>query len=305
MKFQRRQVLKAAGGAAVAYGTPLFSLGDDPSRDRRALVIVGPSNHPPGTHEVKAGGRLMADCVNRLGLDGLSAEVSVGWPEDRSSIENAATLVFIGDKFPAEAVKNRQQAMADVVGAMSRDCGIVCIHYATGLEEQHVAPYHAKGEQHPLLTWMGGYFATRCKHHKSIARLMKATIEPTAVEHPILRGWQEFKFDDEPYINNYLGPDGLAENVTPLATSMLPPNDPTEQITAWSVERKDGGRGVGIVMPHYYRNWLVDDLRTFVTNAIVWSAGFNVPEEGCRTPKPELAKYEPDAIEPRRKAGGY
>ena len=40
----------------------------------------------------------------------------------------------------------------------------------------------------------------------------------------LARGWQEFTLKDEPYINNYFGPDGNqpAPNVTIFATSMLP-----------------------------------------------------------------------------------
>ena len=39
------------------------------------------------------------------------------------------------------------------------------------------------------------------------------------------QGWREFTLKDEPYINNYFGPDGNkpAANVTVLATAMLPP----------------------------------------------------------------------------------
>lgn len=32
----------------------------------RVLIVVGPSNHPPGTHEVAAGGRLMQHCLQNM-----------------------------------------------------------------------------------------------------------------------------------------------------------------------------------------------------------------------------------------------
>jgi len=60
--------------------------------------------------------------------------------------------------------------------------------------------------------------------------------------------------DDEPYYNNYFGVHGMAPNVTALATSMLPPEAPKEEVVAWAIQRADGGRGMGIVMPHFYKN---------------------------------------------------
>jgi hypothetical protein len=59
---------------------------------------------------------------------------------------------------------------------MARGCGIVCVHYATGLLGEDVS---AEGD-HPLLQWLGGYFANRsCPHHESFARIFPAaTITP-------------------------------------------------------------------------------------------------------------------------------
>ena len=51
----------------------------------------------------------------------------------------AATIVFIGDIFPPERLPDRDAIMADLSAAMDRGCGIVCVHYATGLRGEHVA----------------------------------------------------------------------------------------------------------------------------------------------------------------------
>ena len=49
----------------------------------RVLIVVGPSNHAPGTHEVAAGGRLIEHCLeNAVNLDGIDAEVIYEWPEE-------------------------------------------------------------------------------------------------------------------------------------------------------------------------------------------------------------------------------
>ena len=289
MLHTRREVIGTTL-ATLAFGAA--ARGDDAAT--RILIIVGPTNHPPGTHEVAAGGRLLKHCLEHVeGLPGVKAEVVTAWPAETP--KGVASVVFIGDLFPGETLPQRDRAMADLAAMMAAGCGIVCVHYATGLEAKHVA---ADGD-HPLLHWMGGYFATRCDHHKSVAKVfLKAKVEPVAGEHPVLRGWKAFEFHDEPYIQNWFGKDGPAKNVTALATAMLPPEKPAKETVAWAVDRKDGGRGVGVVMPHFYRNWKLDDVRTLVLNAIVWTAQRDVPAKGVQTTLPELEKFEPASVEP-------
>ena len=84
-----------------------------------------------------------------------------------------------------------------------------------------------------------------------------------------------------------------------LVYAMLPADNPKKETVAWGVERPDGGRGVGIVVPHYYRNWRIDDLRTLILNCIAWSAKREIPQEGVKSPLPDLAMFEPDSVEPR------
>lgn len=264
----------------------------------RVLIVVGPSRHPPGTHEVAAGGRLLKYCVESMAnVPGVKADVVYAWP-GKALRDAASTVVFIGDAFPPNRFPDVKRNLADLNEMMKRGCGIVCVHYATGLWGQDVTADGA----HPLLGWLGGYFGNNtCLHHPGIARVYPAaTITPAAAQHPISRGWKEFTLHDEPYINSYFGRDGnrLASNVTALATSMLPPEAPQREIVAWCVARGDGGRGFGIVMPHFYRNWANDDLRCFILNGIVWSAKLEVPVEGVQTRLPDLKDFKPALVEP-------
>lgn len=259
----------------------------------QVLVLVGPSNHPPGTHEVKAGGQLLGHCLAAMNF---KADVRSDWPT--SGTEQYAAVVFIGDLFPPEVLPQRDAIMRDLAAMTKRGCGIVALHYATGLEAKHVAD---DGE-HPLLHWTGGYFATRCKHHQSVARVFKeATIEPAAADHPLARGWKTFTLHDEPYIKNYFGKDGPAKNVRMIATANLPPEKPQPEPVAWATERADGGRGAAVVMPHFYRNWQNDDLRTLILNCIVWAAKSEVPQDGVKVSLPDLATFKPVAVEPPAK----
>jgi type 1 glutamine amidotransferase len=262
------------------------------------VIVVGPSKHPAGTHEVAAGARLIQHCLEKAeNLKDVTATVVYEWPRDKAIRDRASTIVFIGDTFPANRFPNPKQNLADLTEMMDRGCGIVCIHYATGLLGEDVT----KTGDHPLLGWMGGYFANRsCPHHESIAKIFpKATITPASPNHPTSRGWKEFTLKDEPYINNYFGGEGnkLGKNVTPLATSMLPPESPKNETVAWCIERKDTGRGFGIVMPHFYKNWSNEDLRRFILNGIIWTAKIDVPTEGVKTTLPKLETFQPESVE--------
>lgn len=265
------------------------------------LIVVGPTDHPPGTHEVAAGGRLMKHCLEHLtNVPGLSVDLTHEWPKDNKILEDAATVVFIGDTFPPMRLPDSSAILKKLATMMQRGCGMVCVHYATGLNAGDVA---ANGE-HPLLHWTGGYFATRCTHHQSIAKIYPtATITPASPQHPIWRGCREFTLNDEPYINLYFGPDGnrLGPHVTSLATSMLPPEAPKKETVSWCVDRPDGGRGFAIVMPHFYRNWKLDDLRRYILNGIVWTAKREVPAGGVQSPAPDLTMFSPAALEPVKK----
>ena len=268
-------------------------------RETRILIVVGPSTHPPGSHEVAAGGRLMKHCLeNMANVPGVKADVFNEWPKDNAALDAASTVVFIGDNFPPMRLPDSAAIMTKLGAMMQRGCGIVCMHYATGLKAEDVA---ADGE-HPLLHWMGGYFATRCVHHQSIAKIYpEATITPATPQHPVWRGCKEFTLNDEPYINNYFGKDGNkpAPNVTVLATSMLPPEAPKLETVSWCIERPDTGRGFAIVMPHFYRNWKIEDLRRYILNGIVWTAKLDVPADGVKTTLPDLATFQPESVEPK------
>lgn len=235
---------------------------------------------------------------NMGNVPGVKAELLNEWPKEQSILTNASTIVFIGDTFPPQRMSDSATILSDLAEMMNRGVGLACVHYATGLRAQDVGPDGA----HPLLRWLGGYFATGTPHHKSVAKVFRSvSIRPATVEHPVSRGWREFIIDDEPYYNNYFGPEGNrpAANVTPFATAMLPPEAPNSEVVAWGTERSDGGRGFAIVMPHFYKNWANEDLRRLILNGIVWTGKLDIPSGGVRTPAPDLTRFGPESLEPK------
>ncbi|MDA0347054.1 MAG: ThuA domain-containing protein [Verrucomicrobia bacterium] len=266
------------------------------SNATRILIVVGPSNHAPGTHEVAAGARLIKYCLEHMeNVPGFEADVVYAWSEVSQSLDAYASIVFIGDNFPGEHLADSEQAMKDISSMMDRGCGLVCVHYGVGLQNEDMGP----DGDHPLLHWMGGYFAAKCDHHQSIARHYDATIEAADSDHPIACGWNTFTLREEPYINIYFGPDNnqLLPGAFAVATSLLPPENPKREIIAWGTERPDTGRGIGITMPHFYKNWLNEDLRKFILNSILWSAKVEVPDDGVQTTLPDLEAFEPESME--------
>ena len=81
----------------------------------------------------------MKHCLeNARGVAKVRANVISEWPEHGSALEGAKTIVFIGDIFPPERMDDPAKIKADLAKLMARGCGIVCIHYATGLGAPHV-----------------------------------------------------------------------------------------------------------------------------------------------------------------------
>jgi hypothetical protein len=56
-----------------------------------------------------------------------------------------------------------------------------------------------------------------------------------------------------------------------------------KQTLMWGIEREDGGRGVGFTGGHYHRNWAIDGFRKIALNAIIWTAGLEVPKDGVKS----------------------
>lgn len=81
-------------------------------------------------------------------------------------------------------------------------------------------------------------------------------IQPSASEHPIGHGRGRFAVDGDPFINDYCDDTGshLNPNMTDFARSKFPPEAPKPGTVAISLERSNGGRGIGIVMPHFPKN---------------------------------------------------
>jgi len=188
---------------------------------------------------------------------------------------------------------DRLKAIGDL---MNQGVGLILIHYA-------VEPTREKG-QAEFLDWIGGAFEI----HWSVNPHWTADFV-SLPEHPITRGVTPFTLNDEWYFHMRFRDD--MQGVAPILSAIPPPsttkrNDgPHEgnpvvralvarrapQHVAWAAERADGGRGFGVTGGHFHRGWANDDFRKLVLNAILWTAGMDIPADGV------TSKVSPEQLE--------
>ena len=244
------------------------------------VIIAGPPSHPSGQHEFSAGASLLARALNeQSGLDLQAVVVTNGWPKDESVLNGAKAVVCYADGGP----KHPFIGHLDKVDALAKaGVGIMCMHY--GVE---VVPDQAGAE---FTRWIGGFY----EGGYSVNPHWDADTQP-AKDHPVSRGVMPVKVNDEWYFRiRFPEPMGATPLLQATPTRALikryihwnngaEPSLGTPQTLMWGIQRPDGGRGVGFTGGHWHRNWAIDDFRKLVLNAIVWTAGLDVPEGGVKS----------------------
>ena len=64
------------------------------------------------------------------------------------------------------------------------------------------------------------------------------------------------------------------------------------QHVAWAYERPWGGRGFGFTGGHNHVSWQDDNYRKIMLNAILWTAGMEVPKDGVHSSTPSDKEIE-------------
>ncbi len=276
----RLMLLVLLPGAIISAST---AAGEPPSQPRakppKIVLLAGRPSHGGGAHAWEDDARLLQRCLaSASNLPRLRVEMHTqGWPQDATALDDAATIVLLSDGFDGHPffTKAQPERMEVLRKQMARGAGLACIHYA-------VCP-RGRGESE-MMSWIGGYY----KDGYSRNPIHTALVSP-AGDHPICRGWKSFTVRDELYYRIWFGregkqPDGKGVDgqptAVPVATAPLPPDKPASETIAWAIRRSDGGRGFGFTGGHFHKNLLLDDYRKLLLNAIVWTAGLDVPKEG-------------------------
>ncbi|MDQ3330358.1 MAG: DUF1080 domain-containing protein [Planctomycetota bacterium] len=268
---------------------------------KKIVFIAGRQSHDYGAHEHKAGCMLLQRELDASALPLETVLVTEGWPKDESVFEDANAVVMYADGgggHPAVAHLDTLKELSD------RGVGIVCLHY--GVE----VPKGEAGEA--FLNTIGGYF----EPDWSVNPHWVANYDELP-QHPITRGIDPFKINDEWYYHMRFR-DGI-QGVTPILTdvptseTLSRPDGPHSgnpavraavakgepQHMAWAYEGPKGNRGFGFTGGHFHWNWGHDEFRQLVLNAIVWSAGLEVPKEGVPVDSVTVADLEANQDEPK------
>jgi hypothetical protein len=231
----------------------------------RILVIGKDRDHPFTEHEYMTDCALLAHCLRQT--PGVEAVVSNGWPRDPAALKGVKAIVLYTRKggnilFGSPARRQAEELLKDGVG-------LTAIHWSTGAD---------RGE--PGLQWvrtLGGWFdyhgravGGRSRYKVTTARIRQA--EPT---HPICRGWKEYDFREEYYLDMRLHRD--------IKTVITATVDGKDYPWAWVFERPGpkGGRSFGFLGGHFHASFGEKSFRQPIINGILWTAHLDVPEGGA------------------------
>ncbi|HEX4129839.1 MAG TPA: family 16 glycoside hydrolase [Pirellulales bacterium] len=267
---------------------------------KKIVFVAGKPSHGYGAHEHKAGCMLLAKALNNSGLP-VAAEVSYyGWPENPSILDDAAAIVCYADGGVKHPFNDH---LTELDRLMKKGVGLTLLHYAVEV------PKGPSGDA--FLDWIGGYFEPDWSVNPHW------TAEYSSFpSHPIARGVKPFAINDEWYYHMRFRA-GL-EGVAPILTTLPPPETLSRpdgphsgnpavraaiaagepQHMAWACQRSDGGRGFGFTGGHFHWNWGHDDFRRLVLNAIVWTAGVDVPSSGMPSKTPTAGDLMANQDEP-------
>ncbi|CAN5130132.1 hypothetical protein BH23VER1_BH23VER1_15260 [soil metagenome] len=257
----------------------------------KIVLIAGDlDSHPPATHEYEKSVLLLKHCLDTApALPALRTEVHFhGWPEDASTLEDADCIVMVSagsDQNEADHPFYAGDRMAMLDQQVARGCGIVALHWST------FAPLRAKAQ---IFRWLGGFFdyegGSAANGWYSAITTREWQVDPASPGHPVLNGVPAtFPLEEEFYYRLRFLPGG--EGVVPLWRIGTEAGESgLDNVTAWCLQREDGGRGFGCTGGHFYANWEQPDFRKTVLNGIVWSAGVEVPPSGVEAPMLDIAE---------------
>ncbi len=260
----------------------------------KIVFVAGNRSHGWGAHEFNAGSLLMESHLKEaLGEKIETVVYKNGWPKNQDSFDGADAIVLFMDGGGGHPI-NRN--LVQVKKEIDRGCGLMCMHYAVEV------PLGKSGKA--LQNWIGGYYETGWSinpHWIAESRLNR--------KHPISFGVEDFKVKDEWYFNMRFreGKEGVTsvldavpdDNARSGRSSW--PRGPKKHIVeasgraetlCWSVERKDGGRGVGFTGAHFHYNFGNDGFRKLVLNAVAWTAGLEIPKNGLVTHRPDVVELD-------------
>jgi len=248
---------------------------------KKIVLIAGSRSHGSGEHEFRAGCLLLAKALNEeSGLNVEAVVVGRDWPKNKEVLAAADAVFIFADG--TSGIANQWEFLDELA---ENGVGFTFMHYA-------VHPSAEQGKKY-YQPWIGGAMESGWSVNPHWVADLKVN-----QDHEISRGVPEtVTCLDEFYYNMRFRED--RESVIDLITAVPTRENVVryinlwnqhgvdglgkEQTLMWGYERPNGGRGVGFTGGHYHHSWALDGFRTVVLNAIVWSAGMEVPEGGVKS----------------------
>lgn len=258
------------------------------AKDLKVCFVAGPDSHGYDEHAHGPGLQYLMDELNKSMPEIKTIIHKGGWPSDKAFFDGASAVVIYSDGGAGHMVMKHLEELDKLAEA---GVGIACIHYAVELPKGQAGEY--------MLKWTGGYFEANWSVNPHWPAEFKSF-----PDHPVTRGLKPFTLADEWYFHMRFREN--MEGVTPVLSAVPPrstiaradgphSNNPVvrkevaeglPQHLAWVSEREGGKRGFGFTGGHWHRNWKDDNFRKFVLNAVVWTAGGEVPDNGVVTETP-------------------
>ena len=270
---------------------------------KKILFLAGPRDHGgPGRHEYERDLRTLAQSFDSaVNVSGIRTQVLVGRvPRDLAAIQDAAVIVINSSSdraeeethplFPPDPTTNHRRydpettAYLEALGKLisEKKIGVVILHYALWAENWRARDYY--------MSWTGGLWVQIGS--KNPVDEWSMTLEDAG--HPILRGVKPWTYRDEVFCRFLLPNDSRRTNLL-LATPKEDRGRIGPQIASWAYQRDDGGRGFAFGGADFRDNLAKEDYRRFLMNGIAWAAHIDIPQEGIRSPTPDVSDVSPPA----------
>lgn len=248
------------------------------------IVLIGERmvGYPEGEHGWAHGvikiNRLIQGSSEFAALNPVIKVYPAGFPTDLSALDDASVVVlYMGlqdgsNPLESAALKQKMDTL------MARGVGLVAFHQAFTVRDPAAAPF---------VEWLGGV-----RIGMTDRTMERVPVSVATPGHPIANGLSDFAYLDEFYPTIDFG-SGTGH--TPVLTARLHTqyrgsavfDEPAQQkVVGWAHERAGGGRSFGYTGLHFVEALDNPQIRKMVLNAIMWTAGGDVPADGITTSLP-------------------
>ncbi|MEE9368066.1 MAG: ankyrin repeat domain-containing protein [Pontiella sp.] len=226
------------------------------------LLIAGTPSHGAGEHEFYDAAKILANALDESGFNIKTMIHHDTWPE-RAALDKVDVLVLHCDGEDKHVALGHE---GELLALKEKGVGMVVLHYAV---DGSVGMLNET-----LMKLIGGCYV-KGKSFNPVWTMEDPIIEP----HSVTRGVNPFELKEEWYYDLQFG------DVVPLFKA-VPPEEDKAHTLAWTF----GDNAFGFTGGHFLNSWAQPDYRKLVLNAIIWSAGLEVPDDGVESADPVVAK---------------